>query len=149
MPAGRPHALADPEFAYRVAECFHAGLTRDEMCTTLGVKDPNTITRWRRDPRVSTLVNKMIQDRVLEVTRKVDGEIARRMQNPQDLTIKDLIDLRKEFLGGQLRDKTTEVDEATVNEAMALFDSDPEAAQELRELLAKGASGMRRVNKDG
>lgn len=137
--AGRPHALADPEFAHDVAAAFADGLTREEMCDLFGVRDPKTITRWRRDPRVQTIQRKIIQDRVLTITSKTDSELLRRLQNPEKLSTKELIEIRKEFLGGQLRDQTTEIDEATVAEAMSLFEDDPEGAEQLRDILRRSA----------
>ncbi len=140
---GRPHHLDDPEFAQQVAELFVAGCSRTEMCDALGVQDPKTITKWRRDPRVTTIAKKLISDRVLEITRKTDAEIATRLMNASELTVKEILDIRKEFLGGALREQTQEVDEHTINEAMSLFESNPEVAQQLRDLLAGGAKGAR------
>jgi hypothetical protein len=51
-----------------------------------GVKDRDTITRWRRDPRVKAIALKIIEDRVLQVTRKVDGVIAERLENAENMT---------------------------------------------------------------
>ena len=141
--AGRPSLLDDPEQLELIAAAFADGATRDEMCEAFGIKDPKTITRWRRDPRVGTIARRIIRDRVLAITSKTDSEIARRLQSPEDMTIKELLEVRKEFLGGQLRDATTEIDEQTVAEAMALFEQDPEAAQQLRDLLASGAKAAR------
>lgn len=135
---GRPNPLADPDFAKAVAEAFAAGCSRPEMCEMFGVKDKDTITRWRRDPRVKAHAFKIIEDRVLQVTRKVDGVIAERLEHASEMTIQELIMIRKEFLGGALRAQTEKADEATVAEAQNWLESNPEAADALEELLRGG-----------
>lgn len=117
MVMARPHTLADPEKCKQVAELFTAGCSRQEIADIMGVSDLDTITRWRRDPRVKTIVMKLIEDRVLEVTRKVDAKIAAILQQ-DDLSVKELLAIRKEFLAGSLRAKTENVDEDTISEAM-------------------------------
>jgi hypothetical protein len=106
-----------------------------------GVKDPDTITRWRRDARVKGYALKIIEDRVLQVTRKVDGVIAERLEHASDMTIAELLAIRKEFLGGALRAQTEKADEATVGEMQEFLEQFPEAADELDKML----SGMRPV----
>jgi len=134
----RPNPLADPDFAKQVAELFAAGASRQDMCDALGVKDRDTITRWRRDPRVKGLVLKIIEDRILQVTRKVDGVIAERLEHAEEMTIQELIMIRKEFLGGALRAQTERADEETVAEAQDWIEKNPEAAEALEELLRTG-----------
>lgn len=133
--AGRPNPLADAEFAKAVAEAFVSGQSRQEMCDLFGVKDRDTITRWRRDPRVKVHAFKLIEDRVLQVTRRVDAVIAERLENATELSIDELIKIRKEFLGGALRAQTEKADEATITEAMEAIESNPEFAEELQKLL--------------
>lgn len=139
---GRPHALADPDFAKSVAEAFAEGLSRAQMCDLFGVKDKDTITRWRRDPRVKAHALKIIEDRVLQVTRKVDASIAARLENPEEMTVKELLEIRKEFLGGALRMQTEKADDATVNEAVEALEENPNLADDLAELLGKKPSGV-------
>ena len=134
----RPNPLADPDFAQQVAEAFAAGVSREDMCEMFGVSDKDTITRWRRDPRVKQRAMKIIEDRVLQVTRKVDGVIAARLEFADDMTIRELLDVRKEFLGGALRAQTEKADDDTVNEAASLLENNPEAAEALEALLTKG-----------
>jgi hypothetical protein len=109
------------------------------MCDMFGVKDPDTITRWRRDPRVKAYALKIIEDRVLQVTRKVDGIIAARLEQAKDMTIMELLAVRKEFLGGALRSQMEKADEATVAEAQNWLESNPEAADQLEALLRTGS----------
>jgi hypothetical protein len=136
----RPSALADPDFCHNVAEAFVAGLTRREMADMFAVGDLNTITKWRRDPRVQVIAKKMIQDRVLEITRKVDSQMAVRLEQASELSIRELIEIRKEYMGDKLRQQTDEIDENTVNEALSFLDENPEAAAAVRKLLTGNRS---------
>lgn len=131
----RPNPLADPAFAQAVAEAFAAGVSRQDMCDMFNVEDPDTITRWRRDPRVKSRALKIIEDRVLQVTRKVDGVIAARLEEADGMTITELLSIRKEFLGGALRQQTEKADEDTINEAASFLENDPHAAEMLEEML--------------
>ena len=132
--AGRKHALSDPDFCQAFAEAVVAGMTRRELAEMFD-KAESTISKWRKDPRVQLIVRKMIQDRVVEVTRRVDAVIATRLQNAEELTVKELLDIRKEFMGDKLRSELEPVDSETINEAQNFFDQNPDAAEQLRALL--------------
>lgn len=131
----RPNPLADPAFAKKVAEAFAAGCSRQEMCDLFGVKDPDTITRWRRDPRVKAHALKIIEDRVLQITRKVDGVIAERLEHANEMTVQELLAIRKEFLGGALRQQTEKADEETIQEAMNFLEANPDAMEQLDAIM--------------
>lgn len=132
--AGRPSRLSDPAFLKRVAACFYAGLSRESMCVELEVKDPDTITRWRRDPRVKAIVGKLNEDRALQISRRVDATIAGRLSKPENLKIEDLIRIRKEY-GGAAVGRKEIADDDTVADAMEKLAEDPGLADKLRELL--------------
>jgi hypothetical protein len=132
----RPNPLADPDYAKAVAEAFADGCSRPQMCEMFGVKDKDTITRWRRDPRVKALALKIIEDRVLQVTRKVDGVIAGRLENAENMTVQELLAIRKEFLGGALRAQTEKADENTIQEAQEFLEKHPDAMEQLEAMLA-------------
>ena len=104
----RPNPCADPAYALQVAELLAEGLTRREVADELGVKDVDTITRYKRDPRVKSHLTRLINERVQEVTRKVDAKIMGHLQR-EDLTVKELLDIRREFLGGALRNRLHQV----------------------------------------
>lgn len=135
----RPNPLADPDFAGNVAQAFVDGNSREQMCEMFGVRDPHTITRWRRDPRVKALCMKLIEDRVLAVTRKVDASIQKRLLKPGDLTVTELLNIRKEFLGGALRAQTEKADEDTINEAQQWLENNPDMAANLDEMIRTGS----------
>jgi hypothetical protein len=136
---GRRGTLDTEEGAKEVAAHFVAGMTRPKMAEFFGVSEW-TITQWRRDPRVKIHAQKMIEDRVLSVTRKVDAEIEGRLQNPGDLTVKELLEIRKEFLAGSLRAKMESIDDETMTEAMQLLEQYPELAGNLAAVLSGEAT---------
>ena len=136
---GRPHHLADPEYAERVADCFVAGMTREEICEAVGIKDPGTVTAWRKDPRVSNLVAQKLRDQTMKIVLKVDAEMMKRFREPENLTVKEMIEIRREYAGDKLRQQMEDVDENTINEAQKFFDENPDAAEQLRTLLTGGA----------
>lgn len=135
---GRPNPLADPDFAQAVAEAFAAGLSRTQMCDEFGVKDKSTISRWRRDPRVKARALKIIEDRILTVTRRVDSVIEARLQKAEKMTVNELLAIRKEYLGGALRAQTEKADEETISEAMRALEENPDLVEGLDKLLSSG-----------
>lgn len=126
--------LKDPEFAKKVAEAFVAGLSRPEMSEIFGVSTW-TITQWRRDARVKVHALKLIEDRVLQVTRRVDAVVSRRLEDADKMTTKELLEIRKEYLGGALRQQTEKADAETIDEAMTWLDDNPEDAAALQDIL--------------
>lgn len=136
-PRGRPSPLADPEFAKSVAQAFVDGHSRAEMCEIFDVKDPNTISRWRRDSRVKVHTLPLAEDRVIQISRKIDSTIEARLQHTEKLSIKELLDIRKEFLGGALRAQTEKADDEVVGQAQALIDDNPDAVRDFLDALDK------------
>lgn len=136
-PRGRPSPLADPEFAKSVAQAFVDGHSRAEMCEIFDVKDPNTISRWRRDSRVKVHTLPLAEDRVIQISRKIDSTIEARLQHTEKLSIKELLDIRKEFLGGALRAQTEKADDEVVGQAQALIDDNPDAVRNFLDALDK------------
>lgn len=138
----RPNTLDDPVRCREVAELFVAGASRQQIADQMGISDLATVTRWRRDARVKAIANRLIEDRVLEITRKVDGVIAQKLQHASTMTVRELLDIRKEFLGGKLREKTENVDGDTVSEAMAALENDEDFMEKVERLFkAETAKG--------
>lgn len=136
--AGRPSKLQDPTFLKRVADCFYNGLSRQAMCDELGVADTDTITRWRRDPRVKAIVGKLNEDRVMQISRKVDSIIEGRLSQAQNMDTETLLKVRKEYGGGAVARKETD-EGSTIAEALSKLESNPNFADELEELI-RGAA---------
>ncbi len=136
---GRPSRLRDPAYLKRVAHCFYAGMSRQSMCVELDVKDPDTITRWRRDPRVKAIVSKLNEDRALQISRKVDSRIEAILgAEDREIAVKDLILIRKEF-GGVGVGRREVADDDTIVEAMDKLAENPNFAEDLRRLLSGDA----------
>ena len=107
------------------------------MCEIFDVKDPNTISRWRRDSRVKVHTLPLAEDRVIQISRKIDSTIEARLQHTEKLSIKELLDIRKEFLGGALRAQTEKADDEVVGQAQALIDDNPDAVRNFLDALDK------------
>lgn len=139
--AGNSSRLTDPDFVKLVAEGFSNGLSRAEMAEMFSVSK-GTITTWRRDPRVRVQTLKLIEDRVVRITSKVDAIIGHRLQYADDIDTETLIKIRKEYLGGALRTASEGkgADAETINEAMNEIEADPERLKELTELLGRSAA---------
>lgn len=133
----RPTPLSNPEFAKSVAAAFVSGLTHKDIAAQFGIH-PDTVTSWRRDPRVKAHAMKMIEDRVIAVTRRIDAIIEGRLQHADNLSMKDLVMLRKEMLGGTLRAQTENADDATISEVMTALDKNPDLADQLQALVESG-----------
>ncbi len=133
---GRPHFLSDPENVKLIAEAFAAGATREQMCELADVKDPGTITRWRKDPRVKAEVRKILNDRIMRISAKTDSVIEQRLQNAAEMTIDDLIKIRKEFGGSALGREQIDEDNM-LSDAMEALEQNPNLLEEMRALLTR------------
>lgn len=132
---GRPGALDDSDYAKLVATWFANGATRQEMADEFDVSTW-TITQWRKDIRVKAHTHKIIEDRIIAVTRKIDSVIEQRLLKAETMTIRELLDTRKEYLGGALRQQTEKADDATTIEAMEAIENDPKFMEKLEALMA-------------
>ncbi len=130
--------LADPTFLKLVATCFANGMSRGAMCDELGVSDLNTITKWRQDPRVKAIVKRLLEDRVIQVSRRIDSIIEGRLTQAETMDTNTLLRIRKEY-GGAAVARTEKADDATVQEAMNAIEEDPDLPEKLARLLS-GAS---------
>lgn len=128
--------LSDPSVLKMAAEMFARGCSRADMSETIGVTKA-TITNWRRDPRMKDAVGKIIEDRVLRVTSKLDAILEDRLQRSDDLPVETLLKMRKEFLGGAYRAATQggTHDEKMINAVSAELEADPELAAKLMKML--------------
>jgi hypothetical protein len=143
---GRPSRLQDPEFLKLTAECFAAGMSRQAMMEELGVKDRDTITRWRRDPRVKELVKKLIEDRVIQISRRVDSVIEGRLTHADKLSTEELIKIRKEY-GGAVTARTEKADDA-LDGAWAALQENPDFVEELEQLMSRAESAQEAKSED-
>jgi transposase len=135
----RTSKLANPEFAREVAEAYVLGMTRNEMAARFDVH-PDTITVWKRDIRVKSVAKSLHEERIMEMTRKVDAEMQARLnsQKIKEMDDETLIKFRKELLGDK---KTIELSGAidTGSAKNALWnslDDDPALAAKLIGLMS-------------
>src|ERR1044072_9791682 len=122
--------VADTDNAKLVATMFVNGMTARQMAVELDVSEW-TIGQWRRDPRVKAHAHKLIEDRIIQIGRRVDSQIEQRLMEADKLSIRELLEIRKEFLGGALRRQTEDIDEGTVNAAGAAIERNPALVEQL------------------
>lgn len=135
---GRPSKLDDPDYVKYVAAMFVEGQNREQMSEACGVS-VSTITLWRRDTRVKAQAKKLIEERLSRVVNRLDAVLEHRvMQKADDLTVDELIKIRRELFGGKFRQEIEGNDEGTVSEAMNAIEEDPELVEKFQELLRKG-----------
>lgn len=138
MSGGRPHFLDQPGSAEAVAFAWIDGKTRQEMCEQFDVT-PHTITRWTQDPRVKAKATQFARDRILRVVRKTDNAIEERLRNVSEMTVKDILDVRKEFIHGPgFQEEGESTTPETVNEITEAIENNPDFAKQLQELLERG-----------
>lgn len=130
--------LDDPDMLALFAQSVADGQSIKQLAELFHISE-RTVSTYKRDPRVKAVALKLIEDRVLRVTRKVDSEIEKRLADADEMDTVTLLKVRKEFLGGALRLQTTggKADSKTINEAMDEIESNPEFASELDALLAR------------
>lgn len=126
--------LADPEFLKLTATLFANGLSRQAMADELGIKDLATITKWRRDPRIRAQVTRLLEDRIIQVSRRVDSIIEGRLAHAEQMDTETLLKIRKEY-GGAAVARIEKTDEDTVQQAMTAIEEDPELPDKLAKLL--------------
>lgn len=123
-----------------VAGFLADGLSREAVIVALAdegfeVKDTDTITRWRRDPRVKPLVEQLISDRAVQVSRRVDAVIEGRLANAETMDTETLLKIRKEYGGATVGRKEVGDDTVTAD-AIRAMESDPNFADNLRRVLS-------------
>lgn len=131
---GRPSRLKDPAFLKLVSECFAAGMSRKAIAEECDC-DKETVSRWRKDPRVKAQVTRLIEDRAIQISRKIDAVIEGRLSQAENLKIQDLITIRKEYGGSRVASK--EIDDNMVNEAVNALEQNPMLAKELEDLVRR------------
>lgn len=135
--AGRNSRLDNSDFAKLVAEHYVAGTAYDEMSEELSCHK-DTIRVWIKDPRVQAHARQISAERSLRISRKIDGEIEKRLADISDWDLKDIVMIRKEYLDRPLKvGAGDEADLGRVNNELAeAMDSNPEFAKKLMEMAS-------------
>lgn len=139
--AGRS-PIANPEFARAVAQSYVNGDSREEMAEIFGVHK-DTISTWTRDPRVQAHTIKFATERVMRITRRIDSEIERRVEDLEEADIDTMLKIRKEYTERALKNLAQPGDNEqakNVSDTIEALESDPEMARELQRLFGSGGS---------
>ena len=135
---GRPSVLDSTDTVEEFAEAWAAGATRAELAEMFKVTK-QTITKWTQRDDVKEAAKKIIGDRALKVKRKTDTQIENLLENPEELTVDEILKIRKAFAPDVPQDATM-TDEEMIAKAMALLDENPEKAEQWqREGIPDGA----------
>lgn len=57
----------------------------------------NTIINWRHDETVTNKIHAIMRERISRIVRRTDSVLAARLENADDLTIDEVIKIRKEI----------------------------------------------------
>lgn len=133
--------LDNPVTLQEISQAFADGMTRQEMADQFEVSKI-TITAWRKDPRVKKIVAKLVEERILRVSSKIDSVIDARLKDASKMDTQTLLKIRKEYLGGAFRAMAegAKPDDDTLNEAMDALDNNPELAEKLMAALKSNES---------
>jgi hypothetical protein len=131
--------LDNPQQLRWFAECVAIGLSAREIAPILAISRKSA-ERYRNDPRVKVEAIKLIEDRVVRVTSRVDTLIAQRLDTEaDDMSVETLLKVRKEFLQGPLRAAAQGNDPGAdvINDAIESIEDNPDFAAELQALLER------------
>jgi transcriptional regulator with XRE-family HTH domain len=131
--------LVDPTQLQLFAECIAAGLSAKEIVEMLHIST-KSVARYRKDQRVIAACMKIIEARVVRITRRIDTEIERRLdEEAADIDTVTLLKMRREYLSSALRLQTqgNNPSAEVINEAAESIESNPGFADELKALLER------------
>ncbi len=142
MGAGRISRLSDAAFAKQVAQAYADGTGRQEMADMFGCHE-DTITSWVRDPRVQAHAQRFMQERVNRISRRLDTQIERRLEEIDDedkFPMELILKMRKELLDRALKPEfgQSKNEAQLTSDAISQAEEDPEFARQLQEWAAKG-----------
>jgi hypothetical protein len=125
----------------RVAELWADGASNKTIAETVhrefseieDVPVKNTIINWRHDEQVKNKIHSIMRERVSRIVRRTDSELISRLENAEELTVKEIIDIRKEIAPARdVLDENERVDPGDA--ASDLFGAamdDPELAKKI------------------
>lgn len=137
---GRPSPLSRPEFVEEFAAHLTSGATQAAIAEAMDISD-RSVRTYKNDPRVRAEAMRLTRERVIRITRKTDSEIERRLQYASDMTVEELIKIRRELASEMARFAPRgEVDAGTISETLDELDKSPELVEELSALLERASS---------
>jgi predicted transcriptional regulator len=141
--AGRRAYISDPNFAQSVAELYAVGLSHKAIAEELGVHS-DSVSNWVRDPRIQARVHRITLERIQRITRKVDESIEGRLAYVEKMDLKDLLDIRKEFVKSLPQGKTETDASGAASEVAEAMDQDPAFAEELARLVEASSAAKKK-----
>ena len=131
--------LDEPSFVKVVAELFASGIGRQPMLDELqdmgyDVRDKDTISRWRKDPRVKILVQRINEDRAIQISRRIDSVIEGRLTRADQIPTETLLKIRKEY-GGSTLGRQEIANDAVTAGALQAMEENPTFAADLEKLV--------------
>jgi hypothetical protein len=125
----------------RIAELWADGYSNKGIAETVhkefaeieSVPVKSTIINWRHDEQVSNKIHAIMRERISRIVRCTDSALADRLENPDELTVDEIIKIRKEIAPARdVLDDAERIDPADA--ASDLFGAavdDPELAKKI------------------
>lgn len=125
----------------RIAELWAEGMSNKGIAEAVCSQFPeietppvkSTIINWRHDETVANKIHALMRDRIGRIVRQTDAALAKRLENDDELTVDEIIKIRKEIApASAVLNESERVDPADV--ASDLFDAaidDPELAKRI------------------
>lgn len=57
----------------------------------------STVINWRHDEQVANKIHAIMRERISRIVRRTDATLESRLENADELTVKEIIDIRKEI----------------------------------------------------
>jgi hypothetical protein len=89
----------------RIAELWADGYSNKGIAETVhkefveieSVPVKSTIINWRHDEQVTNNIHAIMRERISRIVRRTDAGLEARLENMNELTVKEIIDIRKEI----------------------------------------------------
>lgn len=133
---GRPSPMHEEANRERVAVMYAAGATRAEIAEEFGGVDKSTVSAWLHREDVKALVDRKIRERTNRILRQTDSRIESALQDAENMSLEELLKVRKEFLPDRKEIKLTVNEDEALAELWKAAAEDPEAAQRILGLTA-------------
>lgn len=132
---GRPTLLdKQPGLIELVAELYSSGMNQDQMLENLPISTKAALRRWLKDERVVLQTEEIMRERSLRIRRKVDGELEKRLGDPNRLRHmpeESLLKIRKEMSSDFADRGASDAEHTRIIEQLYLAAANNPAAAEL------------------
>lgn len=93
----------------------------------------NTIINWRHDEQVKNKIHALMRERISRIVRRTDSELANRLENASELTVEEIIKIRKEIAPARdVLDESERIDPAdAADDLFGAAIDDPELARKI------------------